>query len=80
MRSSTSTPPPVPALLVARKVRGLAAEHGANQQDIGDAIGLTRAAVGRRLSGKVDFTSTELQILAAYFGVPVSVLFGEVAA
>lgn len=45
-----------------------------DQGDLADALNVSRAAVSRRLTGVVDFTVTELHIVARVLGVPVSAL------
>lgn len=46
-----------------------------SQSDIAALLGLSQAAVSRRLSGDVDFTSSELAALAKHLEVPVSAFF-----
>lgn len=65
---------------IADKVRGLAAEHRFTQQQIADAIGVSRKAVVERIQGRVAFTAPEVFALAAAFDVPVSRFFPDVAA
>jgi transcriptional regulator with XRE-family HTH domain len=61
----------------AIKIRGLAAERGLTQEDIGVIIGHTRHYVGKRYRGTLDFSSSELEKIASYFGVSVGHLYGE---
>lgn len=56
------------------------ARRSKSQSYIAGLLGLTQTAVSRRLSGQVDFSATELAIIAADFETPVGVFFGEVAA
>ena len=62
----------------AVKVRGLAAERGLTQEDIGTILGRNRRYVGDRYRGKGEFLASELAKIATHFNVPVGALFGEV--
>lgn len=62
---------------VASKVRGLKAEKDLRQQDIAEALGVSRHLIGKSLRGQRDFTLKELNGLSDLFGVPVSAFFGE---
>lgn len=68
MRSTISLP---------NRIRGLAAERHLTQEALGAILGLSRAAIRRRLQGTTEFTAAELQKLATEFQLPVSSLFGE---
>ena len=50
-----------------------------SQSDIASQLGLSQAAVSRRLSGDVDFTSSQLVLLARYLDVPVASFFDTAA-
>lgn len=60
----------------SRAVRALMSWHDVTQQDVAGSTGLTDDTLGRRLSakGKVgkDFKAHEIEMLAWYFGRPVS--------
>jgi transcriptional regulator with XRE-family HTH domain len=60
----------------AKVVRSLLSWHGLTQADVADTTGLSEDTLGRRLStkGKVgrDFKAHEVELLAWYFGRPVS--------
>lgn len=60
----------------AKVVRSLLSWHGLTQGDVADTTGLSEDTLGRRLStkGKVgrDFKAHEVELLAWYFGRPVS--------
>lgn len=43
------------------------------------ALGLAQTGVSRRLTGRIDFSASELAKLASLLNVPVSTFFGEVA-
>lgn len=60
---------------VSANVRAEVARAGASQTDIAAVLGLSQAGVSRRLSGRVDFSATELTKLAAYLKVPASAFF-----
>jgi transcriptional regulator with XRE-family HTH domain len=61
----------------AVNVRAELARRGLTQEQAGAAIGLNQKAMSRRLTGAVDFSSTELQKLAELLEVPIGALFGE---
>jgi predicted transcriptional regulator len=65
---------------VAAAVRAEMARRNVTQQMLADQLGMTQAAVSRRLVGRVPFDAEELGRVAEYLGVPVSLLFGETAA
>jgi transcriptional regulator with XRE-family HTH domain len=65
---------------VAEEARAAIARQRIRQSTIAEALNLSQASVSRRLSGDVDFTSTELRKLADLLGMPVGAFFGEVAA
>jgi transcriptional regulator with XRE-family HTH domain len=60
----------------ARAVRALMSWHDLTQQDVAGSTGLSDDTLGRRLSskGKVgrDFKAHEIELLAWYFGRPIS--------
>lgn len=47
------------------------------QESVAKALGVSQAAVSRRLRGTVDFTVTELAIVAELLEVPAATLFAE---
>jgi transcriptional regulator with XRE-family HTH domain len=63
--------------IVADNVRLLCARRGVNQSDLARLLGLSRMSVSDRFRYKTPWAIDELGILAVWFGVPVSVLFGE---
>lgn len=70
---------PLPwARQTGRKVRGQLAEHEMNQADAARVLGLSQAAVSRRLTGDVDFTVTELVRLAQWLRIPLGDLLPTV--
>ena len=56
------------------------ASAGISQDTLATSLGVSQAAVSRRLTGAVAFDVTELDALAQLFGVPASRLLGEDAA
>lgn len=53
-----------------RQLKGMLAERGLRQNDVADWLGISQAAVSRRMSGQVDFRWTELSVIAQRLGVP----------
>lgn len=62
---------------IADKVRGVASENRASQEQVAEILGLSRYSVNLRFNGKVPFTATEIQKLARAFDVPVARFFPE---
>lgn len=56
------------------------ARAGVSQHDVAAVLGLSQTGVSRRLSGRVDFSATELAKLAAHLNVPVAVFFADALA
>lgn len=67
-------------VVIADKVRGLAAENHLTQQSIADIIGRDRKAVHERWHGRVPFSGAELFAIAQATGTPINRLFPEVIA
>jgi transcriptional regulator with XRE-family HTH domain len=63
--------------LVADEVRALAARRRTTQVGLADVIGLSQAAVSRRLRGEIPFTVDELAKVATHFEVPLGSLLPE---
>lgn len=59
------------------KVRGLMAEHGYNQNEIAKVINRSEVTLRSKLSGKTDFTATEIAALAKLFNVSPSIFFAN---
>ena len=55
-----------------RRVAGQLVEHDRTQEDAARVLGLSQAAVNRRLKGHVPFTTPELARIALWLGVPFS--------
>ena len=61
---------------VVKNVRGLMGETGVTQAEVGRWLGLSQAAIAKRISTRsVVFNVDELGIIADRFGVPVQSLF-----
>lgn len=65
--------------IVADNIRLLCARRGVNQSDLARVLGLSRMSVSDRFRYKTPWAIDELGILATWFQVPVSALFGEQA-
>jgi transcriptional regulator with XRE-family HTH domain len=59
------------------KVRGLMAEHNLKQTDIAKVINRSEVSLRSKLSGKTDFTATEIAALAKLFNVSPSIFFAN---
>lgn len=64
----------LPAHGVAEEVRALLARRRLSQSKLAAALGLSQAAVSRRLSGEVPFDVNELAATARYLDVPLGQL------
>lgn len=65
---------------VAGEVRAEMARQQINQQRVADALGFSRQALSRRITGEVPFDVAELEKIADLLGVPVARLIGAVPA
>lgn len=63
-----------------QNVRAEMARRSKSQTYVATLLGLSQTAVSRRLSGDVDFSASELAMIADDFGTQVGTFFGEVAA
>lgn len=48
-----------------------------NYEKLGEVLGLTKSAVGRRMTGKVAWEIDEIRTLCDYYGKPFEELFKE---
>lgn len=64
---------------IAARIRSQARRQNITQAALAAALGLTQQAVSRRLSGEVEISIGEIEILARALNVSVSWLFGETA-
>lgn len=62
---------------VATRIRDEARRQKIAQVDLGNAAGLTQAAVSRRFTGEVEVSVTEAELFARILNVSVAWLFGE---
>lgn len=60
------------ASTVAANVRAEVARRGLRHADLADALGISRPAMSRRLTGDMTFDVDELQTVARFLGVPVA--------
>ncbi len=68
------TPDPV-CLKISGVLRHLALARGETVEDVGQAVGLHRVAMYRRLSGEVQWRVAEVAAVARHLNVPVQVLY-----
>lgn len=62
---------------VAEEVRVLMTRHHVRQADLAAVLNVKQPQISARLNGRVEFTVSELDLLARYFGVsPVELLGG----
>lgn len=59
---------------VAERVRVEMARRRMSQRVLADATGLSQSYIGRRLTGAMPFTTDDLALISASFGVPVTEL------
>lgn len=64
---------------IADRVRGIAAEQRCTQQDIADALRISRTSVVERYNGRIAFTAPEIFALSVKMRVPVSRFFPDAA-
>jgi len=64
----------VTAVRVAGEVRAAMARRGVSQTALAAALGMSQAAVSRRLRGAIPLDVKELAAIAEILGVPMSVL------
>jgi len=61
---------------VAEEVRVLMTRHRIKQADLASVLHVSQGQISARLNGRVEFTVSELEAVARYFGVPASSLLG----
>jgi transcriptional regulator with XRE-family HTH domain len=59
---------------VVAEVRAEMGRRRLSQEDLATALGWTQAAVSRRLTGTVTFSTTEVEQVATALGIPLSQL------
>lgn len=62
---------------IAGAVRAELARQRKSQQDLQQRLGISRATLGRRLSGHSPFDANELVVVADFLGLSVAELVGE---
>lgn len=62
---------------VAEEVRVLMTRRRVKQSDLAAVLHVTQPQISQRLNGRVEFTVSELETLARYFGVSPAELLGE---
>lgn len=67
------------AAAIGAEVRGLLAKQKISQTVAGQRLGLSQAAMSRRLLGEVPFNVDELAAIAKILGVPVARLLEDAA-
>jgi transcriptional regulator with XRE-family HTH domain len=65
---------------VAANVRAELARRRVRPDDLATALGISRSALHRRLTGEVPFDVNQLQTVAGHLGVASAELLGEVSA
>lgn len=65
----------LPSTGIAANVRAELARHDVTQIQIAELLGLTGAAVSRRMRGETPFRDNELARIAEHLGVSITVLF-----
>lgn len=61
-------------------IRAEMARRGRTQRDLGALLGMSQPTVSGRMTGRTDFTITELRAVARWLGVPLTALLGDEAA
>lgn len=82
MRHGQSVPAEAaPATLppTAAAIRGLLASHRRTQAELADVLGITQSAASRRLTGRMEFSASEVLQVAEWLDVPAARVLGEPA-
>lgn len=64
---------------IAANVRAEVARRGVSQSALAELLGMNQAGISRRLSGRIDFSASEIAALAEYLSVPVNAFFNTPA-
>lgn len=64
-------------LVVAERVKGLAADREMSMRTVASNVGMTQATMSRRVNGLSNWRYTEVAHLARFFGVSVAYMVGE---
>ncbi len=62
---------------ISAAIKRLRSEHGLTQQDVADAVGVSKVAVGQWESGKSIPRRENLEALSKCYGISVAELYGE---
>lgn len=65
---------------IAAEIRAEIARQGIKHSAVAEAIGLSRSALSKRLSGTQSLSAVDVERIAAVLGVSVGYLYGEQAA
>ncbi len=65
------------AEIVAAEVRAEMGRQRKSQDDLADVLGIARSVISLRLNGHRPFKLAEVELLADYFGVPLTSLIRE---
>lgn len=60
-------------------IRAEMARQGYRQRDLAALLGLSQATVSARMTGRIDFTVSEVRAIASWLGVAVSALLADAA-
>lgn len=72
MLHTSRVPTTLTAQRAAAEVRAEVARQRKPQREIAEALGMSQTAVSRRLLGEVEFSLSQLTVLAEVLGVPLS--------
>lgn len=61
------------------EIRAEMARKGFTQRDLSRLLNLSAATVSARMTGKTEFTVSEVRAIATWLNVPISRLLGEAA-
>jgi transcriptional regulator with XRE-family HTH domain len=68
------------AEIVAAEIRAEMGRQRKSQDDLADVLGIARSVISLRLNGHRPFKLAEVELLADYFGVPITSLIRDRAA
>jgi transcriptional regulator with XRE-family HTH domain len=71
---------PLPDTALRGSIRAEMARQGFTQRDLAGLLGMSQPTVSARMTGRKDFTVSEVRRIAAWLGVPLSRLIAEDAA
>lgn len=59
------------------KIKSLMVLNNETQEELADKLGITRGTLNRKLTGKVNFTISDLEGIADHFGVKITELISD---